>query len=482
MSSPEHDAVPRWLPSPLALVLAAIAVVLVLVGLAHGLTDADYFWHLTTGRLIVESGSVPNADPFSFTYAGQPWTLHEWLGEVLIYLSVTTFGGTVTSVLFGVIAFGGVALAALTARRLGAGTVATGVACVIAALVVIPYVTVRPQAFSWLLLGALSFFLVSLDASRPRRALLLIPFFVLWANLHGLYVVGLGAVALYTLFTIVGRSPMAPALGWMLVGAVGALLASMLTPAGPAGILYPLRYLEPGDWGLANIVEWQSPNFHDPANIGLLVLIVALAAVGSRGAPAWMALLAWIGVAMSLLSVRNEPLAAVWALPVIAIGLPARVRTRVRNSQAVGRRIIEMAAAALVIVAAVVIIGPQILSPAQALERSKLPVTGVDRLAQSQTDARVFAEYGWAGYVISRLHDGGGRVFVDGRNDMYPQSILEDYSQIRGARNDWSAKLDKSGATAILLPPDAPLVSAAKDSGWCETLRDDHEALLERCP
>jgi hypothetical protein len=256
----------------------------------------------------------------------------------------------------------------------------------------------------------------------------------------------------------------------------------MLTPAGPAGILYPLRYLEPGDWGLANIVEWQSPNFHDPANIGLLVLIVALAAVGSRGAPAWMALLAWIGVAMSLVSLRNEPLAAVWALPVIAIGLPARVRTRVRNSQAVGRRIIEMAAAALVIVAAVVIIGPQILSPAQALERSKLPVTGVDRLAQSQTDARVFAEYGWAGYVISRLHDGGGRVFVDGRNDMYPQSILEDYSQIRGARNDWSAKLDKSGATAILLPPDAPLVSAAKDSGWCETLRDDHEALLERCP
>jgi hypothetical protein len=67
MSSPEHDAVPRGLPSPLALVLAAIAVALVLVGLAHGLTDADYFWHLTTGRLIVQSGSVPNVDPFSFT-------------------------------------------------------------------------------------------------------------------------------------------------------------------------------------------------------------------------------------------------------------------------------------------------------------------------------------------------------------------------------------------------------------------------------
>jgi hypothetical protein len=396
--------------------------------------------------------------------------------------------------LFGLIAAVAVALAAVVARRLGAGTLAVGLASVIAALVILPYVTVRPQAFSWLLFGGLGLLLSSLDAARPRRALFLIPLFVVWANLHGLYVVGLGVVALYTLFTLVGRSPMAAALRWMVVGAVGALLASMLTPAGPAGLLYPLRYLEPGDWGLAHIAEWQSPSFHDPANVGLLVLVVALVAVGSRGAlgsggavgsrgvPGWMAAISLIGVAMALLSLRNAPLAAIWALPVIAVGLQAWLPMRVsRPAQAVGRRVMEIIVAVVVVAGAVVIIGPQVVSPEQALERAHLPVAGVDELARTMPDADVFAEYGWAGYVISRMHDSGGRVFVDGRNDMYPQSILEDYSSIRAADAGWPALLDRYGANAILLPPDAPLVRAAPTSGWCEKLRDDHEVLLTRC-
>ncbi len=77
---------PRCLPSPLAaaptaLVLAAIATVLVSTTTFHGLTDVDYFWHVTTGRLIVTTGHVPTTDPFSFTYAGGAWTLHEWLSS-----------------------------------------------------------------------------------------------------------------------------------------------------------------------------------------------------------------------------------------------------------------------------------------------------------------------------------------------------------------------------------------------------------------
>ena len=384
--------------------------------------------------------------------------------------------------MFGLLAAAAIALAALTARRLGAGTAAIGAAVVIGALVMIPYVTVRPQIFSWLLLAVLSLLLASLDAARPRRALLLLPLFVLWANLHGLYVVGLGVVALYTLFTLAGRTPMAAARGWMAGAAIAALLASMLTPAGPAGLLYPLRYLEPGDWGLANIVEWQSPSFHDPANLGLLVLIVVLVAVGARNAAGWMAALAWLGVAMALVSLRNEPIAAIWSVPVLAASIQSRLPVRVsRSSQALGRRALEVVAAAAVVAGAVIVIGPQVVAPAQALQRAHLPVAGVDELAASMPDAHVFAEYGWAGYVISRLHDGGGRVFVDGRNDMYPQSILEDYSQIRAANDGWSTRLDRSGATAILLPPDAPLVRAAAASGWCEKVRDAYEVLLARC-
>src|SRR3990172_9986676 len=66
------------------LALALVCVGLVSVGLLH-FTDPDYWWHLRTGRLIVETGSLPQADPFSFTAAGSDWLAHEWLAEVVIY-------------------------------------------------------------------------------------------------------------------------------------------------------------------------------------------------------------------------------------------------------------------------------------------------------------------------------------------------------------------------------------------------------------
>ncbi len=83
-------------------------------------------------------------------------------------------------------------------------------------------------------MAVLVVFLWGLDASKPRRALWLIPLFILWANLHGLWVVGLGVVALYGLFTVAGRTPMAGAgRTWMAAAFIGCLFGVMLTPAGP---------------------------------------------------------------------------------------------------------------------------------------------------------------------------------------------------------------------------------------------------------
>jgi hypothetical protein len=59
---------------------------------ARNAADPDLWWHLKTGQLIVESKSVPHADPFSFTRAGQPWIAHEWLSDVLLYELQSTAG------------------------------------------------------------------------------------------------------------------------------------------------------------------------------------------------------------------------------------------------------------------------------------------------------------------------------------------------------------------------------------------------------
>jgi hypothetical protein len=466
-----------------AIVFGAILVMTVTF---HGLTDVDYFWHVTTGRLIATAGSIPSTDPFSFTYAGGPWTPHEWLSELLIYELVSVVGGTAALVIFGMLGGATIAVGIATARRQGIRLPAIVGASVVTAAVLVSYLTVRPQALSWLLLAILVALLGSLAADRPRRALWLIPLFVLWANLHGLYVVGLGVVFIWAMATLFGRTPMAGARGWAALGALGAVAASMLTPAGPVGVLYPLRYVQPGGWGLSHIQEWLSPNFHDPASLGLLVLIGVLLLVGWRGSPGWLAVVFTVLVLISLYSLRNAPLAAVAAFGIVGRSLdnllPAPRRRSSSPSMARVRRFMELILAAVIVVAAFVIFVPRVASNEDAAIREHLPVAGVDKLRAVNPHAHVFAEYGWGGYVIYRMYDAGGRVFVDGRNDMYPERILDDYSAIRDGSGDWSGLLDAYDADAILLPPDAGLVSAvASDHAWCQQYRDGFQVLFTRC-
>src|ERR1700730_932413 len=75
----------RRMPSPIVLLALALGGVMFALTVVKGVQDPDFFWHLTTGKLIAETGRVPSTDPFSFTWFGRPWTPHEWLSELLIY-------------------------------------------------------------------------------------------------------------------------------------------------------------------------------------------------------------------------------------------------------------------------------------------------------------------------------------------------------------------------------------------------------------
>ena len=261
------------LPTPFWIFTLTVAGILVGITVAKGVQDPDFFWHVTAGQWIAEHGRVPNTDPFSFTWAGQPWTPHEWLSELLMFWLVSSVGRTGALFVFGLLPAAIVISQGLMLARQGVSLRAFALPAVLIGLVITPFVTVRPQAISWLLLSLLIWFLLELRPDKPWRALLLIPFFVLWANLHGVYVIGLGVVASYCLFTIIGRTPMSHAKRPMALAAIGCVLASAVTPAGPIGTLYPFRYVELSDWGLANIQEWQSPSFHEPRLWPFLVLI-----------------------------------------------------------------------------------------------------------------------------------------------------------------------------------------------------------------
>ena len=51
-------------------------------GVSQLLGDGDTGWHIRTGEWILDQGTVPRQDLFSFTAEGRPWYAWEWLWDV----------------------------------------------------------------------------------------------------------------------------------------------------------------------------------------------------------------------------------------------------------------------------------------------------------------------------------------------------------------------------------------------------------------
>src|SRR5206468_2331984 len=54
--------------------------------------DPDIWWHLQTGKWIVEHGTLPTTDPFSAYGEGKSWIVYSWLFEVGMYGLMQAFG------------------------------------------------------------------------------------------------------------------------------------------------------------------------------------------------------------------------------------------------------------------------------------------------------------------------------------------------------------------------------------------------------
>src|SRR3989442_2005026 len=66
--------------APLYMAAASFAI-----ALAIPPGDPDTYWHLASGKWMVEHGQLLRSDAFSSTVSGAPYSVGEWLGELVIY-------------------------------------------------------------------------------------------------------------------------------------------------------------------------------------------------------------------------------------------------------------------------------------------------------------------------------------------------------------------------------------------------------------
>jgi hypothetical protein len=62
-----------------------VALVVMAMTLPYKMSNSDISVQLSAGRYIVEQGTVPDQDPFSFRTEGRPYLKHEWMACLLFW-------------------------------------------------------------------------------------------------------------------------------------------------------------------------------------------------------------------------------------------------------------------------------------------------------------------------------------------------------------------------------------------------------------
>lgn len=165
------------------------------------ISDPDFWWHLKTGEWIWNHKAIPFHDPFSYTFKGSEWINYEWLFHTIIY-PLYKMGGFNALILFVIICtILTFYIVYLTCRNVDEGNRWLSITLLLwAILAACGRFAIRPQVISFLCL-ALYFYVLTLHRMRRMKVTtaiyLLIPVQILWANIHGSFLLGIFLVAVF---------------------------------------------------------------------------------------------------------------------------------------------------------------------------------------------------------------------------------------------------------------------------------------------
>ena len=444
-------------------VLAAVLAVLVgTLASTFAANDPDLFWHLASGAWMLEHGRILDRDIFSTTMTGTPYSVGQWLGEI-VFAAVYRAGGWLAldllrAVLVGVATF----FTARVVLRLQSHP-GWAIAPIVAAVLISKLLWGdRPQLFS---LALFPVFLDVLLASRfgaPRRIWVLVPLMLVWANLHGAFVAGLGLIIVFAIEAWLSRTPQRR----LFTAVAGlAVLASVLTPSGLSAFSFAASYAR----SASAVVEERPADITSPAGLvfaALLLgtLLLALAVDRGEFVARTRSPILWAGslVPFTMLGIAHQrllPYAAMILAPLVAAMVPALFRPR-----ATAPPMIPGTAATLVLVPLIVVsVALAVVAAPRAPDLGAYPAGAMSALRQRP--GPVLNEYDWGGYLIFAVPE--QPTFIDGRGAaLYPPRIIGEFETAVGLRLGYRGVLDEHGIRLVLLRPGRALAVALREDGW----------------
>jgi hypothetical protein len=455
--------------------------------------DADPGWHIRSGDLILSTGAVPHADPFSFLELRKPWYAFEWAAEVLMSVAHRAAGMPGIAFLFTFVILAAVWAWFHLNGKLGGNFF---VSCLLAPPFVATVQThwlARPHVLAHLLLvGALLYLETAPSRFRRRDAAVLFLTAVVWANVHGSFPL----IIVLALCYAVGKHLYGSGSRWYWWAAACAFAGTLVNPYGLRLHQHVILFtISPELRPL--ISEWTPLDFSSvfgiqPAIVVAIVAIGGLLALFQKrlhhflicGLLVWFSLQASRGLALAALAglpLANAAITA-WLRQRAARGPSSRLANLFSLSDQLRTYDANFNGAALVpLLVAFMLVWFR--SPAVAARTGydprRFPVeaaAAVDKLPES---SRLMASLAHGGYLIYHL-EGRRKIFVDGRVDYYgPEPHLDCVRMLR-AKAGWERLFEKYRFTHALVENTQPLSAALEKSGWRILYSDALARLYQR--
>lgn len=438
--------------------------------------DGDTFWHIAAGEWMLDHRAVLHSDPFSFTFDGAPWDTHEWLAEIVMTFAYRGLGWGGLSILFG-LAAGATAL--LLARQLSRWlepipllfTLVLVAGCVGPSLLARPHLLALPLLVLWTI--------ELLDARTGQRAPRW-PFLFLmavWANIHGSFFFGLALIAPFALEAVIEAVPnrRAALQSWTIFG-LGALAASLLTPRGIDGLLFPLKLM--GMSELRFIGEWKSMDFQtaQPLEIALVAVIYVFLSRGAKIPPLRLLLLLLM-LHMSLQHMRHQMILALCGSLILAEPLGRALAGR---QQTVAREFASAfsLAGASALALCLVLVAVRLNVTTVRSDARSAPMTALEHVPAELRRLPVFNDYAFGGYLIFS----GVKPFIDSRAELYGDAFMRNYRMVTALdQKAWDATAGKYDIRWTILRPGNPAMALLDASPeWRRLYADSHAVVHVR--
>jgi hypothetical protein len=336
---------------------------------------------------------------------------------------------------------------------------------------------------------------------------------ILWANVHGGYILGIMLICLYLGGNVFMRI-FEPGSGVehnriirrLSIILALSLLGACVNPHGPMILYFPF-HLVGREFIMDNVQEWLSPDFHKNITFEIMMVFFIIVFVMSKRRPnVFEGGAALMMLHMSLYSARYIPLMALIVTPAIAprvqevitdlaVWAGARHNIIRRISGRVGRVVDNTTKMEnrfggvfwVTVVGAVCVYmaynGGR-LGDRQYMDYrhkpERFPVDAVEFVLENGIQGRMFNNDGWGGYIIYRTH-AGYKVFFDGRSDMYGVEFMKEFLQVSRARLRYEEVLDKYEVDWVLFNANTPICRLLESSGdWKLVYADTTANILLR--